>query len=44
MEGVLGTNKEAIPLEISDLDVLAALEVCLYRDLPLMMILSRSAT
>jgi hypothetical protein len=44
MEGVLGTDKEAIPLEIPDLDVFVVLEVCLCRALPLLMIFSGSAT
>ena len=44
MEGVLGTDKEVVPLEIHDLDVLATLEVFLCRTLPLLMILSGSTT
>ena len=44
MEGVLGTDKDAVPLEIPDLDVLAAMEVCLYRDISLLVIFSGSET
>jgi hypothetical protein len=38
MEGVLGRDKEAVPLEIPNLDVFVVLEVCLCRSLPLLMI------
>ena len=43
MEVVLGIDKEAIPLNIPDLDVYATLEVCLCRALPFLMIFSGSA-
>ena len=44
MGGFIGTNKEAAPLKIPDLDVIAALEVFLCRALPLLMIFSGFAT
>ena len=44
MEGVPGTGKEAIPLKIPDLDVLAPMEVFLCRSLHLLMIFFGSAT